>query len=77
MLSPRIDGISQSREGACVQSRRRQIEKGVLGMCGGGKDALEPSFSEEIQARESPACLCNPVSQTREPWIQIRPQLEF
>lgn len=48
MLSPRIDGISQSGEGACVQNRRRQTEKGVLGMCGGRKEALEPGFSEEI-----------------------------
>lgn len=64
MLSPGIDEISQSGEGACVQSRRRQTEKGVLDMCGGRKDALEPGFSEEIQAWECPACLCNSVSQT-------------
>lgn len=35
MLSPGIDGISQSGEGACVRSRRKQTEKGVLGMCRG------------------------------------------
>jgi hypothetical protein len=53
------------------------MERHVLGLCNGRRDALAPGFSEAIQAWKCSAFLCNTVSQTGESCIQIRHRLEL